>query len=344
MTNASRPSTRATTTTLTDVARAAGVSISTASKALSGNGHVKAETRDRVRSAAERLAFSPNALARSLSARRSGTVGLLTSDLEGRFSMPILLGAEDAFGAGEVSVFLCDARGDLIREQHHVKALLSRKVDGLIVVGSSTDSRPSLGRNIPVPVIYVYSPSDDPADFSVVTDTLGAARMATEHLIASGRRHIAHIAGDIDFGAARDRATGVTETLRHAGLTLAGGRVMYGSWDEAWGRGAARLLVEQAPEVDAIVCGSDQIARGVLDALHELGRDIPGDVAVIGFDNWAVLTQHSRPPLTSVDPRLEELGRTAAKRLFEAIDGAEAYGVESIPGRLVTRGTTTPSA
>ncbi|MET0887333.1 MAG: LacI family DNA-binding transcriptional regulator, partial [Mycetocola sp.] len=188
MSNSSMPSTKTRTTTLADVARVAGVSISTASKALSGNGHVKAETRDRVHEAAARLSFSPNTLARSLSAKRSGTVGLLTSDLEGRFSMPILMGAEDAFGAGEVSVFLCDARGDHIREQHHVRALLSRKVDGLIVVGSNTDPRPSLGRDLAVPVVYVYSPSDDPTDLSVVTDTVGAARHATPQQKASGPR------------------------------------------------------------------------------------------------------------------------------------------------------------
>src|SRR3954462_14456870 len=150
--------------TLADVARLAAVSVATASKALNGRAHVRAETRSRVVEAAERLSFSPNSLARSLLAGRSGTVGLLTSDLEGRFSIPILMGAEDAFGAGRVAVFLCDARGDTIREQHHVQALLNRRVDGLIVVGSSTDPRSSLGRDLPVPVVYVYGSSEDPDD------------------------------------------------------------------------------------------------------------------------------------------------------------------------------------
>ena len=154
-----RPDRRA--VTLTDVARLAGVSVATASKALNGRSQVRAETRARVVEAAERLAFSPNALAQSLLAGRTGTVGLLTSDLEGRFSIPILLGAEDAFGADRTSVFLCDARGDAIREQHHVRALLSRRVDGLIVVGARADPRPSLGRSLPVPVVYAYSSSDE---------------------------------------------------------------------------------------------------------------------------------------------------------------------------------------
>ncbi|WP_210507622.1 LacI family DNA-binding transcriptional regulator [Naasia sp. SYSU D00057] len=329
--------------TLSDVAKAAGVSIATASKALNGRDQVRAETRDRVLRAAERLAFSPNALAKGLLAGRTGTVGLLTSDLEGRFSIPILMGAEDAFGAGKVSVFLCDARGDAIREQHHVQALLSRRVDGLIVVGSSTDARSSLGRDLPVPVVYVYGPSEDPEDLSIVTDNVDAGRQAVEHLVATGRQRIAHITGDASYAAAKDRAAGVTAALADLGLPLVGDRVMFGSWNEAWGRGATRLLLERAPEVDAIVAGSDQIARGVLDALHELGREIPRDIAVIGFDNWAILATNSRPQLTSVDLRLEELGRLAAQRLFEAMDGDVRHGVESLQSRVVTRGTTTPS-
>ena len=208
MTPAADPSRSSRTATLTDVARLAGVSVATASKALNGRSQVRAETRQRVVEAAERLSFRPNQLARGLLAGRTGTVGLLTSDLEGRFGIPILMGAEDAFGAGEVAVFLCDARGDAIREQHHVRALLGRRVDGLIVVGSRTDPRPSLGRELSVPVVYAYAPSDDPADLSIVPDNVDAGRIAVQHLLTCGRTRIAHITGDPGYLAARDRADG----------------------------------------------------------------------------------------------------------------------------------------
>ena len=328
--------------TLTDVARLAGVSIATASKALNGRKQVKAETRARVIEAAERLSFSPNALARGLLAGRTGTVGLITSDLEGRFSIPILMGAEDAFGSGKTSIFLCDARGDAIREQHHVRALLSRRVDGLIVVGARPDPRPPLSADVPVPVVYAYAPSEDPSDLSLVSDNVGGGRMAVEHLLACGRARIAHISGDPTYGAAQDRATGALGALAEAGLELAGGKVYFGSWSEAWGRGATRLLLRQDPTVDAIFAGSDQIARGVLDALHEAGKDVPGDVAVIGYDNWEALATHARPPLTSVDINLEHLGRVAAQRLFGAIDGTPRSGTEHIPGRVIPRESTAP--
>jgi LacI family transcriptional regulator len=327
--------------TLADVARLAGVSISTASKALNGRGHVRAETRSRVVDAAERLSFSPNSLARGLLAGRTGTVGMLTSDLDGRFMLPILMGAEDAFGAGRVNAFLCDARGDSIREQHHVQALLSRRVDGLIVVGHRTDPRPSLGRRLPVPVVYTYAPSDDPDDLSIVVDNVAAGRLAIEHLIACGRRRIAHISGDRGFAAARDRTVGVLASLADAGLQLVG-EVLYGSWTEAWGRGAASVLLDQHPDVDAVFCGSDQVARGVMDSLRERGRRIPHDVAVMGFDNWEIFGADARPPLTTVDMNLEEIGRSAARALFDAIDGSPRSGVEALPCRLLLRATTAP--
>lgn len=329
-------------TTLSDVARLAGVSLATASKAINGRDQVAPATRLRVMEAAEQLSFTPNQLARSLIAGRTGTVGLLTSDLEGRFVIPILMGAEDAFGAGQVNVFLCDARGDAIREQHHLKALLNRRVDGIIVVGRQTDPRPSLGHDIPVPVVYAYAPSADPNDVSVTPDNVAGGRIAVEHLLSTGRRRIAHISGDPAYAAAQDRAVGVHDALAEAGLELVGD-VMFSTWSEHWGRAAAAMMLAQHPDIDGIVCGSDQIARGVLDTLRDLGKRVPEDVAVIGYDNWEVLAVNSRPELTSIDANLQQLGRTAAMRIFDAIDGTEAEaGVTHLPVRLVIRGSTIP--
>jgi len=327
------------TTTLSDVARLAGVSIATASKALNGRSQVRAETRERVVAAAEQLSFSPNSLARSLLSGRSGTVGLITHDLEGRFSIPTLMGAEDAFGSGKVSVLLCDARGDSIREQHHIQALLGRRVDGLIIVGARPDPRPSLGA-MPVPVVYAYAPSEDPEDVSLVCDNVGGGRMSVEHLIACGRSRIAIITGDASYGAANDRVTGAQQALSEAGLEMVGGQALFGAWTEEWGRGATRSLLARHPDLDAILCGSDQIARGALDVLRELGKQVPTDVAVMGHDNWEILATNARPALTSIDMNLEELGRRAAAKLFEAMEGNPSHGVEMVPCRLALRAST----
>ncbi|MGY1601689.1 LacI family DNA-binding transcriptional regulator [Geodermatophilus sp. SYSU D00815] len=325
--------------TLKDVARLAGVSIATASKALNGRDQVHPETRQRVLETAQRISFTPNPLARGLLAGQSGTVGLLTNDLEGRFSIPILMGAEDAFGAGRMSVFLCDARGDAIRESFHLAALLARRVDGLIVVGSRTDPRPSLG-DLPVPVVYAYAPSASAADVSLVPDNTAAGRMAAEHLLSIGRRRIAHVSGDVGYAAARDRADGVRSALSAAGLDLVGDQVLYGHWSEGWGRAATGTLLDLHPDLDAIVCGSDQIARGALETLRDRGRDVPGSVAVVSFDNWEILAAEARPPLTSVDMNFERLGRLAAQRLFQMMNGEPHSGVETLPCRLVIRGSS----
>ncbi|MCT9821337.1 LacI family transcriptional regulator [Microbacterium sp. W1N] len=327
-------------TTLSDVARRAGVSIATASKALNGRDDVAADTRRRVLDAAQALSFTPNAMARGLLAGRTGTVGLLTSDLEGRFMLPILMGAEDAFGSGQVSVFLCDARGDAIREQHHLKALLGRRVDGIIVVGRQTDPRPSLGQDLPVPVVYAYAPSDDPRDLSLTPDNYSGGRLAVEHLLACGRTRIAHISGDPSYAAAQDRLAGARAALTAAGLDLVG-EPLFSAWTEQWGRDAAAMLLQRHPDIDAIFCGSDQIARGVLDTARDLGRAVPEDLAVIGYDNWELLATNARPELTSVDANLQQLGRQAAQRVFDAIDGVDiGEGVHHLPVRLVIRGST----
>jgi LacI family transcriptional regulator len=329
--------------TLSDVARRAAVSVSTASKALNGKGDVNAVTRARVQAAAADLGFTPNTLARGLIGGKTGTVGIITSDLEGRFAIPILLGAEDALGAGQISAFLCDARGDSIREKQHVSALLARRIDGLIIVGAQTDERPSLGKDLPVPVVYAYSMSDDTQDISVSPDNEQAGQLAAEHLIAVGRTRIGHISGEAQHAAAQKRLAGMTKALDTAGLKMAG-RPLFGDWSEGWGRAAAAMLLDSTPEIDAILCGSDQIARGVLDALRERGVAVPQDIAIIGIDNWKVLSENSRPALTTVDLNLERLGRLAAQRLFAALNGAEQGrgGTEYLPCSLVIRDSTIP--
>ncbi|MFL6110441.1 MAG: LacI family DNA-binding transcriptional regulator [Catenulispora sp.] len=324
--------------TLTDVAALAGVSVATASRALSGTGRMRPETRQKVRDAVQTLGFRPNQQAQSLHTGRSWTVGLMTTDGIGRFSSPVLLGAEDALGAGKISVLLCDTRGDGIRERHHLQNLMDRRVDGIIVTGRRTDPRPPLaGVHDGVPVVYALSPSTDPTDISVVSDEAQGCRLAVEHLTATGRCRIAHITGPAHHAAATDRAAFTEQVLAGAGLALSTGRVHFGDWSEAWGRRAAEAVLRMAPDTDAYFCGNDQIARGVTDTLRERGVDVPGQAAVIGYDNWDIMALAARPPLTTIDSDLVEIGRVAALHLLEAIDDNVSPGVHRVPCRLVVR-------
>ena len=319
--------------TIRDVAAAAGVSISTASKALNGQGKLRAETRDRVAQAARQLDFAPNTLAQALLAGRSFTVGLITTDSFGRFSIPVMLGAEDALGTGLISVFMCDTRDDPERERRYIEMLSARRVDGLIVTGRRIEPRPALRAGPGIPVVYAMTQPDD-GGAAVLPDDEGGGRLAADHLLAIGRRRIAHVAGPERFLAARLRARGFSAALAAAGVEPCGA-IRYGEWGERWGREAAGQLLADRP--DAIFCGSDQIARGVADTLRAVGRRVPEDVALVGFDNWDPMTLGALPPLTSVDPCLEEVGRVAARQLLAAIGGERPRGVHKVPGRLAVR-------
>jgi LacI family transcriptional regulator len=327
--------------TLSDVADRAGTSLSTASKALANQPRVSPATRQRVLKAAADLEYQPNAYAQSLVSGRSNTIGLITADLQGRFSTPLLIGAERELGIQQTSILLSNAQGNELLEQHHLQALLSRNVDGLIILNDETNPRPPIQGNIPVPIVYAYAPSTNEEDCSITCDNVGAGKLAFQHLLACGRKKIAVITGPKTFMAATDRVQGILEAAKESGLQLVE-EPRYGQWDEAWGRGATRLLLDRKTDFDGVICGNDQIARGCIDALKERGISIPQEVAVIGHDNWDVLVSSSRPTLTSIDNQLEKIGAYTARYLMDAINGDAHHGIESLPCRLIQRESTLP--
>ncbi len=330
--------------TVRDVAQLAGVSPGTVSKALNGQGKLRDETRQRVQEAAEKLRFQPNRVARSLSEGRTYTVGMLTSDSFGRFTLPLMEGIEDSLGAGQVSTLLCDGRGDPLRERHYLSELLNRRVDGIVVTGRRPDARRTVGR-LPIPVVYVLGRSDDPADLTVTNDDEQGARLAVEHLVALGRSRLAYVSGPGHHLSTRLRQQGFEDAVAAAGVAAVD--VLLGHWSEAWGRTAAGLLARRPAHdrVDAVFCGSDQIARGLTDGLREAGVRVPVEVSVVGFDNWDVMVEAARPTLTTIDPGLVRLGRRSANRLLTAIDGGElGQGIDAQPCALVVRGSSVPGS
>jgi LacI family transcriptional regulator len=338
MSTASQHPTRKPPSTIWDVARAAGVSVGTVSKALNGRGQLRNETRTLVRSVADQLGFRPNDLAQSLLRKRSFTVGLISTDSYGRFSIPVLEGIEGALEASRLSVFLCNATDDPVRERQHIESMLAKRVDGIIVTARRTDPRPPVAlAGTSVPVLYAFAQVVDPSALCLLPDDFGGARMAGEHLAGLGRRRIAHITGPERFEAVRQRRDGFKAALEARDLPCDPERTLCGAWSEAWGReAAARVLASHEP-VDAIFCGSDQIARGAVDALIGAGVSVPDDIAVVGFDNWEIIAAATRPPLTTVDMNLHELGRQAGLRLLALIDGRSETGVVRLPCRLVVR-------
>ena len=210
-------------------------------------------------------------------------------------------------------------------------------MDGIIVTGRRQDRREPIGRDLRVPVVYAMAYSSDPEDLSLVPDDEDGGAQAIRHLLSTGRTTIGHVTGPSRFRAAVLRAAGAEQALAAAGLNLAGGGALYGEWTEEWGRRSVDLLLRDAPELDAVFCGNDQIARGAADRLREAGRRVPDDVALVGFDNWGVIATACRPPLTTVDMNLRQLGRAAGEHLLAAVDGHPASGLQLLPCSLVIR-------
>ncbi|MDQ0562860.1 LacI family transcriptional regulator [Rhizobium mesoamericanum] len=319
--------------TIHDVAAAAGVSISTASKALNETGRMSAETRERVKRIAGEAGFRPNALARGLLSKRSFTIGLLTNDTYGRFTLPVMAGISEALVDHGVSVFLCAIEDDPTLGQIHVDAMLEKQVDGIIATGKRLDRQlPVDLSNLNVPVVYAFT-EGTPASVTFRSDDAQGARLAVEWLVKMGRLRIAHVTGPETFFSVRERADAYREVIGGEGL------VRFGRWAESWGHEAVAEIWDGAAEKpDAIFCGNDQIARGVVDALRERGICVPEDVSVVGFDNWEIVAGQTRPPLTSVDMELKELGRQAGLTVLALAEGRPVEpGIRKLPCRLVVR-------
>ena len=325
--------------TIRNIAERAQVSIATASRALNDTGRIGEETRKRVRKAAQELNYRPSSAARALVHRRSFTLGLLTNDRYGRFTLPMLAGVSEALADEDVSIFLSAESYAPDRLGANIAAMAARGVDGLVVTGKRIDKGVP-GELLPrgIPIVFVHTAAALGAH-RFVGDDEGGAHAAVSHLAAGGRRRIAHVSGPETFHAARLRADGWRRALDERGLAPFG-EALHGPWTEAHGFEAARHLFDCSPSgrPDAVFCGNDQIARGLIDSLALMGLNVPDDAAVAGFDNWDVFAEATRPPLTTIDPKLSTLGRLAGARILDLINGKQADpGTVNVPGILVKR-------
>ena len=322
--------------TIHDVARKSKVSIGTASKALNDIGRLRLDTRERIKRAAAEMGYRPNDLAQSLHRSKSMTVGVITNDSFGRFSFPIFEALEERLAAKGIAVFICNATDDPERERQHLDQLLGKRIDGLVVTARRTDNRAPIGPLAHgLPIVYVFTHADEDEALSLLPDDEGGAYLATQHLASLGRKQIVHVTGPERFEAVRLRLKGYRHALKDHGLNE---QVHHGPWSEAWGRKAIdKLFSGIVPKPDALFCGNDQIARGAAESLRDLGVDVPRDVAIVGFDNWEVMTEAARPPITSIDMNLKALGAEAGERLIAMIAGHKARGAMRMPCSLVIR-------
>ncbi|KZE89400.1 LacI family DNA-binding transcriptional regulator [Microbacterium sp. TNHR37B] len=316
---------------LSDVARAAGVSVPTASQVMNGTGRVAEETRRRVLRIARELDYRPNALARSVALGRSRTIGVLAENAAGAFCMPVLIGINRALSSRDLASILYDARHDPTLRHEHVRHMLDRQVDGIIVIGEGSDVViAELGEEFHGPVVHAFGPADPPHAVSVRPDEAAGGELAARRLIELGRRRIAHVTADPALASVAARREGFERALADAGQRPA--LVLHGDFTRAWGQRAADELLAQGPDIDAVFAANDAIAIGLSAALTARGVRIPEDVAVIGYDNVAGYGDDIDPYLSSIDPRLERVGERAALVLMAALsdDSADSSPVSPV--------------
>jgi LacI family transcriptional regulator len=321
---------------LRDVARLANVSPATASRALNGVEGMTGQTRSRVLDAAAQLGFRPNVIARSLKVRTTRTLGLLTDDIEGVFTMLMARGLEDIATLAGFNVFLCNSYGNPDREKQHIEALLDKQVDGIILssgyrVGERGAPASPTGRT---PVVLLYQYTSEFAAHCVLPDDVGGGRIAVRHLLEAGRRRIGIIAGPKHYEASALRLKGARRALKDAGVALAPSRLRWGAkWHEDVGYQLATDLISKRWPPDGLFCMSDSMATGAMAALKDRGFSVPDDVSVVGFDN-RYGSAHVRPALTTVALPLYELGARAGELLLGLIQGESELPAEPVIHRL----------
>ncbi|MFG2227597.1 LacI family DNA-binding transcriptional regulator [Streptomyces sp. NPDC048644] len=328
--------------TLKDVARASGCSVATVSRVLAGTRPVGAETARRVRDAAERLGYRPNHVARALRSRSTGTVGLVLPQITNPFFPALVRELEHALHAEGRALLLADCDDDPETEAARIGALLDRQVDALLVVpADERRSRPAVAAAAArVPLVLLDRGCGAGVADSVAVDNAAGMTLVLDHLAATGRRRPCFV------GVAGTASTAVERHAAYeAGIGALGPdvprRAELGDFSVAWGRAAADRLWPSRP--DALVCANDLIAAGALQQLRRLGADVPGEVAVTGFDDIP-LAGLADPALTTVRQPVAELAAEAARLLARRPSAAApaARRAVRLAPRLVVRGSSAP--
>lgn len=316
--------------TIVDVARRAGVSPGTVSRVLNG-ANAPDDTRERVVAAVSNLGYVPNHAARSLKRRATEQVALVVPDVANPVYVQMAAGVQRAVTERGYQLLLMSRGADAAAEPELMRGLHRRQLDGMILVSLSPGPtllqqiREAAGR-----LCLIGSfPDELPVD-AVRVDSAVGVEMAVAHLIEQGRRRLAMINGQPGTVPAEHRATGFTRALTLRGMPVTAKSIVAGDFSMAGGYRAVDELLARDPDFDGIFCANDAMAIGVLRRLNELGREVPGEVGVVGMDDIDV-ARMTTPTLSSVSLRAEERGRLAAEMLLERL----SHG-EDRPPRVVT--------
>jgi len=325
---------------MADVAKLAGVSHQTVSRVINDSAHVRPETRERVMAAMRQLDYRPNPAARALVTGRSRTLGVVSFDTTLYGPASTLFAIEKAAHAADYFVTVVSMPAlDRVTVLNAIERLRVQGVDGILVISAqegAVEALVNLRAGVPVVAVEAGPMQSVPV---VAVDQWGGAASATQLLLDLGHRAVWHIAGPRDWVEAQQRVEGWRSTLEAAGATIP--PVLSGDWSPRSGYEVGRRLAADL-DVTAVFVANDQMALGLLRALHEHGRQIPGDVSVVGFDDVPE-ARYFTPPLTTVRQDFAEMGRRALRLLLDVMsDSSQPPARLTVAPELVVRRSTGP--
>lgn len=323
-----------------DVARAAGVSIATVSRALSQPAIVRRQICERIERAVAELNYVSDGMARALTTRRTRTIGAVIPTLDNAIYAVSTHALQKTLERANYTVLLGCHEFDLGAEARIVRAFAERGVDGLALVGTAHDPRTTkLLATLGIPYVFTWAVDRRRRSCCVGFDNRLAGRLIGEHLLALGHRRIGMLSGIVEGNdRARERLDGVRAALAGAGVELAAVDVEQAPYSLEAGRAGFDALLARR-RVTAIACGNDVLAIGAIQQAQHRGLDVPADISITGFDDMAFATVVS-PPLTTVRFPIAEIGEQAARHLLAQLDGGSPPRCVELPLALVVRGST----
>lgn len=333
-------------TTIKDLAKAAGVSITTVSRALNGYSDVSEKTRSRIKKLAAELSYRPNAQAQSLVLKKTNTIGVIISEIKrsnvkDAFAFEVLCGINDRASEMNYDILLFSTNPNKQLKKTYSDLCRERNVDGAILQGLRT-SDPYLKEvvNQPhFPCVLIDIPVAGDWVGHVTTDNVNGAREAVRHLITLGHTRIAMINGHDEASVSRERLSGYMLALQEAGISYDAELVADGRFSEEGGMEAIMDIVERRPEVTAVFCASDLMALGAMRAMERLGRSVPESMSIVGFDDISIASYCS-PNLTTVRQEKYQLGYQAAQLLIDMLEGRQVRHKVVLDNQLVVRDST----
>lgn len=337
--------------TIKDIAKRAGVSHTTVSRALLGSDLISSQTTERIQRIASDMGYRPSAAARSLKTNRSEVLGVIVSNIDDPYFSEVLQGVETTAQESGYSLFIAASQRNPERERAIVEAMVEHRVEGVIICSSSFSGQQARDfAAYGVPIVAVNNQSSEDYRYSIYHDDVAGSRQVTAHLLQLGHRAVAYL-GNAESGRTNhDRLLGFQEAMKASGLGPSASQVEIGEYGMAGAiERALQGCLEREPRPTALVCYNDMMAIEAMNIVHRLGLAVPGDISITGFDN-IVFSAYTQPALTTFDQPKRFIGEEAGRLLLSLVGDGEGQqspaesNVRILRGKLLVRESTSPPA